>query len=275
MNKFSTTTILKRSTLKTLCFVLIVLSSIVGCKKDKESINNISFTKYSLEETSCYWENLNYDEKVIAINSNEELENYIKCMESNHPVIDFTTHTLLLVSGKTDSKITEIIVKDLLQISSNKYKLNIKITMNIDATGESKWVIALVVRKLSEDCKIALNITTYYENGGDDFSLPRDKYIGGWLCMDADGAGYYATISSDSSNSTRVIIGNFFNLKGSVTAIVTDETINVPNQKMQDVPAIYWCEGNGILTKKNEAYIIYWSKYSVNDEETTSTYTKQ
>jgi len=109
----------------------------------------------------------------------------------------------------------------------------------------------------------------------DDFSLPRDKYVGSWLCQDADGAGYIANISSDPSNSAQVIVKNFFDLRGNVTAIVTDESITVPNQKMQGIPGTYWCEGFGSLTKKGGIYIIYWSKYAVNNDETTSTYTKQ
>jgi hypothetical protein len=35
---------------------------------------NVPFTIYSLEGTSCKWINLNYDETVIVINSNEKLK---------------------------------------------------------------------------------------------------------------------------------------------------------------------------------------------------------
>ncbi|MCL2511989.1 MAG: hypothetical protein FWF09_08060 [Bacteroidales bacterium] len=109
----------------------------------------------------------------------------------------------------------------------------------------------------------------------DDFTSTRDKYRGNWLCQDADGASYYATISSDPSNSARVVIQNYFDLKGTVTAYVTEGTITVDNQKMQGIPGTYWCEGNGSLTKKNGIYTIYWKLYAAGNDEIPSTYTKQ
>jgi len=112
-------------------------------------------------------------------------------------------------------------------------------------------------------------------DGDDEFSLPRDKYLGKWTCQTADGAGYHATISSDPSNSTQVIITNFFSLKGTVTAIVTDETITVTKQKMQGIPGTYMCEGLGSLSKKNGIYTIYWILYAAGIDETTCTYTKK
>ena len=111
--------------------------------------------------------------------------------------------------------------------------------------------------------------------GDDDFSLPRDKYLGEWFCQDSDMAGYYATISSDPSNSTRVIIQNYFDLKGTVTAYVTEGTITVDNQVMQGISGTFRCEGIGSLTKKGNSYVIYWKPYIANDDEITSTYTKQ
>ena len=112
----------------------------------------------------------------------------------------------------------------------------------------------------------------------DDFSLPRDKYRGSWFCQDNEGigiVGYNATISDDPSNSTQVLIHNYFKLEGTVYAIVTDETITVPNQKMQGVMGNHWCEGRGSLSKKGGTYTIYWKLYAAGDEEITSTYTKQ
>jgi hypothetical protein len=111
--------------------------------------------------------------------------------------------------------------------------------------------------------------------GDEDFSLPRDKYIGSWLCRDEDGAGYYATISSDPSNSAQVIIKNYCRVQGTVTAIVTNESITVTKQIMQGIPGTYWCEGNGSLTKRAGIYTIHWWKYNAYEIETTSVYTKQ
>jgi hypothetical protein len=109
----------------------------------------------------------------------------------------------------------------------------------------------------------------------DDFSLPRDRYIGSWLCQDADGAGYRATISSDPSNSTQVIINNFFDLRGNVTAIVTEGTITVNNQIMSGIPGTHRCEGFGRFSKRGGTSTIFWELYAANNDEITSTFTKQ
>jgi hypothetical protein len=44
---------------------------------------------------------------------------------------------------------------------------------------------------------------------------------------------------------------------------------------MQGIPGSYWCEGFGRLTKKGGKYTIFWELYAANDDEITSTYTKQ
>jgi hypothetical protein len=109
----------------------------------------------------------------------------------------------------------------------------------------------------------------------ENFTLPRDKYIGQWLCEESGGAAYRTTITSDPNNSTQVIIHNFFNLSGNVTAIVTNESVTVQNQKMLNILGSYWCEGFGRYTHKNGAASINWSKYAANNEELTAIYIKQ
>ena len=108
----------------------------------------------------------------------------------------------------------------------------------------------------------------------DDFSLPRDKFIGSWQCLDSDGAGYHATISAGSSD-IEVVITNFFDLRGRVTAIITEGTITVNKQIMQGIQGTFHCEGFGRLTQKSGTHIIYWEKYIANDDDITSTFTKQ
>ena len=121
----------------------------------------IPFAEYSLTGTSCQWANINYgnysyDAHVIAINSSEELEEYINCSNGNYPEIDFSKQTLLLASGLTPNGIIEINNR-LLQLSNNKYQLEIKIHLEPrDAIG--RWVMALVVNKLSEESDIELKI---------------------------------------------------------------------------------------------------------------------
>ncbi|MCL2511251.1 MAG: hypothetical protein FWF09_04295 [Bacteroidales bacterium] len=116
------------------------------------------------------------------------------------------------------------------------------------------------------------------DDDDEDFINPRDRYLGTWLCKDADGASYRATISSDPSHSSYVIIKNFYDYKGTVRALVSSETITVSNQEMvmpAGVIGTYWCEGIGSLTKKSGTFIIDWRKYAANEDETTSIYTKE
>jgi hypothetical protein len=119
----------------------------------------IPFTEYSLEGTSCQWVNLNYDEEVIIINSAEELENYISCTEGTYPDIDFSQHTLLLASGTACRGIDKI-HKNLLQLSCNEYELNIELILN-NTDVLKKWTVAFVVRKLTEESHIEMNVGAY------------------------------------------------------------------------------------------------------------------
>jgi len=117
----------------------------------------IPFEEYSLEGTFCQWKNLDYDETVIIINSEKELENYISCSEGSYPEIDFAQYTLLLASGTAVYVIDELIVQNLLQLSSNEYLLNVEIILT-DAPAIDKWTIAIIVGKLNKDSNVELNV---------------------------------------------------------------------------------------------------------------------
>jgi hypothetical protein len=108
----------------------------------------------------CTWTNLNYpwhSGELTIINSDEELENHISCRDANYQEIDFSKHTLLLVSGNPVQGIPKI-SSLLLQRSKKEYKLEIEIIYN-DAQWGPRWVVALVVNKLSEESIVELNIT--------------------------------------------------------------------------------------------------------------------
>jgi hypothetical protein len=133
--------------------LLLILAICSSCKKETE----ISFMEYSLAGTSCQWTNLNYDNKLIVVNSNEELKSYINCSEGNYSEIDFSKHTLLLANGRTNSGIHKI-SKHLLQLSKNEYRLDIEIRLN-DATIMESWVTALIVNKLNKENNVELSLT--------------------------------------------------------------------------------------------------------------------
>jgi len=150
---------MKPPLLKLAALFLILAGISSSCNPEESDYPiDISFTEYSLEGASCQWNNLNYDEKVIIINSNEELAKYITCTEGDYPAIDFTKHTLLLASGKTTGHIAEITANDLKQLSSNKYKLNVEAT-SCNLTHIEPWSMALVVEKLNKKGYVEINVT--------------------------------------------------------------------------------------------------------------------
>ena len=143
-------------------FLLILACVLSACKKpDDTKIDypiNVPFTEYALDETSCQWQNLPYDEKVILINSNAALEKYISCAKSSYPVIDFSKNSLLLVSGKTTAGVDNI-SKTITQLSADLFKIDIEIALA--ATPEEEWCVALIVAQLlNEDTEIQLHLST-------------------------------------------------------------------------------------------------------------------
>jgi len=93
MNKFP----LKFTTL-----LLIIAGIAASCKPEIPEMVypiDISYTEYSLLDTDCQWINLPYDEKVIVINSSEELEQYISCTGGSYLPVNFSKHSLFLASG--------------------------------------------------------------------------------------------------------------------------------------------------------------------------------
>ena len=139
--------------------------------------SDISFTEYSLEGTSCQWKNINYDDKIIVINSQEKLENHLNCIGGSYPEIDFSTHTLLLVSGTTASGIDSI-SKKLQQVSASEYKLDLEITLNF-ADVMQDWILALIVNKIDENINPEFNTAIIYNEI--EYSV--------WKCTDYEYAG--------------------------------------------------------------------------------------
>jgi hypothetical protein len=137
----------------------ILLVTLESCSKSsnekQEFIDEIMFTEYSLDSL-CQWANFEPN-KVIIINSNEELGNYINCINENYRYVDFAEHSVLLLRGVTGSSPAEVMKKELQQISKNKYSLNLKIREGVLATP-GHWIIAMVIPKLPQDVFIELNI---------------------------------------------------------------------------------------------------------------------
>lgn len=105
---------------------------------------------------------------------------------------------------------------------------------------------------------------------------PRDSFIGNWTVNEVSSlygtTNYSATIIYDPSNSTQVLIKNFyhFGMEIETFAITTSASITVPEQTVCN----HQVKGKGLLNKSK----IEWT-YTVNDgadiDDVTATFTKQ
>jgi hypothetical protein len=106
------------------------------------------------------WKNIYYDDSVIVINSDEEFEKYaVHSSNYGNVEIDFSKQTLLLASGAITADIIDI-SKKLRKSLANKYVLDINLRLNTTSV-HSKWVVALIINKMSDDSSIELSVTTF------------------------------------------------------------------------------------------------------------------
>jgi hypothetical protein len=119
----------------------------------------IPLTEYTFAGTSCQWKtsiaNVISD-KVIVINSGEELENYVVCAEGSYPEIDFEKHSLLLTRARVYQGISNI-KERLQQLSANEFRLTIEIELN-ETRVISERNIAVVAEKINETSTIESDV---------------------------------------------------------------------------------------------------------------------
>ena len=153
----NTTTTARSATVKISSGVLV--KSVVINQETAESYpKDIPFTDYSLAGISCQWENFELN-KLIIINSSEELENHVNCTDSNYPEFDFSKYTLLLARGVTTSGHT-LEKKQLQQISINEYSLYVDIKLQV-TTVVQPWRVIIKVPKLSQNDVVTLNVNVH------------------------------------------------------------------------------------------------------------------
>jgi len=162
-----------KPTLLKLTAVLLILAGVfTSCQETPNPIDpdkppvtkypiDISFTEYSLAlEYECLWNdsNFNYDNAIIIINSDEEMDEYFSCHYNKiHNPIDFSKYTLLLTSWQTREHVLKN-SKKLQQLSHYQYQLNIELFVDEHLIHE-KWIGALLVEKLSKESTIELKTT--------------------------------------------------------------------------------------------------------------------
>jgi hypothetical protein len=170
-----------------LVFMLIIAGYFTSCKKQIEDPTDeppiekpvtgepaiddpiieypieIPFIEYSLQGTSCRWKQGGsyVNDRLVIINSKEELEEYLICSDGNYPEIDFAKYTLLLTGGITASSPPKVMQKQLQQISINEYFLYVSINVGY-AMKPDHWLISIKVPKLSQNDVVTLNVDLHY-----------------------------------------------------------------------------------------------------------------
>ena len=157
-----------------LCAFMVLVATVTSCKDDSnepvvcfptEFTVNAEWRGSASFDYLCTWKYLlladmaDYYEYsgMFIINSEEELENYVSCIDGSYPaVIDFSKYTMLLVNDFTPYNISEINTT-FWQNGINEYTLNIKVDGGI-ASVITPWVVAVTVPKINSEAKIKLNV---------------------------------------------------------------------------------------------------------------------
>ena len=109
---------------------------------------------------------------------------------------------------------------------------------------------------------------------------PRSAIAGLWLCDESDdylkavNETYYVEIDLHPTDSSRVLISNFFNVDDDAQAVLSGDLLTLPVQTLQGG---FTVRGSGLITKKGNQ--IDWT-YHVDDGsgieyKITAVYTKQ
>jgi len=126
----------------------------------------VPFTEYPLandqplNRSPFYRLNIELD-KIVLVNNNEELYNYIDCTDGSCSEIDFSEYTLLLAKGVSNYGIY-FFEKQFHQISDNEYSLYVYVDIGYThiAVGDA-WVVSVLIPKLSQDNTFLLDIDRY------------------------------------------------------------------------------------------------------------------
>jgi len=142
------------------------VTSVVECWHFAIIINKLSAEStvelnVANKEASCLFKNLTYNNSLLVINSNEELENYVECTDNNDfPEIDFSSHTLLLATGFTTSCPGNINTQ-LTKISENAYTFDVDVTITITGHPDG-WIAKTLIAKLPPEAIVTLNVNIQY-----------------------------------------------------------------------------------------------------------------
>jgi predicted small secreted protein len=176
---------MKEKTIKLLALLIVLIGVFASCNTEETETypKDISFTEYALQGNFCQWVDLPYNEKIIIINNNKELEKFISCEEVSYFALDFSKNSLLLISGKTDKGIVDISAKGLQQVSSDIFNLSIEITV-CDTAVNKVWYKAILVEKLHNNSTVELTISYNKQEVFYPIEIPFEDYsLEGTTCQ--------------------------------------------------------------------------------------------
>ena len=181
--------------LKLTAFMLILIG-VFSCKDDvlKETPIDyptelstdyptaVSLDIYSLYGTMCNWANRENDGKVVIINSDVKMKQYLSCyMNGNYHTFDFSKQSLLLVGCVASSGIYDVFETSIQQLSSNEFELKAVVRLN-ENPKPFEWDIAVRVDKLRDDAKVVLKV--------EELPASITSVIGKWKLMKGQTSGY-------------------------------------------------------------------------------------
>jgi hypothetical protein len=197
---------MKTKSLKLIAFLLILTGSFSSCKDDillEPPVDNPTEPKlqiYSLYGTMCNWTNRENDGRVVVINSDEELKQYVSCyMDKDYHPFDFSKQSMLLVGSVASSGIYDIFGTSIHQLSLNEYELKVKIRRN-EITVPLEWDIAVRVDKLNDDAQVVLRV--------EELPASITSVIGKWKLMKEQTSGFMSP-SKEIDYSKRNIVYEF------------------------------------------------------------------
>ena len=116
--------------------------------------------------------------KVIVLNSNDELVKYLTGSPIpiywKFPLVDFSEHSLILVSGTQSNKLGVSDITGSLQQHGDLYMLHIEISLN--EGKPQQWFYAMVTSKLSNDSRIE-TVVSYCEYEGDNYYYSQGEKV--------------------------------------------------------------------------------------------------
>ena len=148
-------------------FLLIFTVSFFACDNNRPEEpeisfpREISFTEFSLVDTSCQWINFRYGPRVevVIINSSDKLKNYTAYTNDCLPEIDFTKKSLVVANATAWPAIVRSTATMFVQLDNKYYEWEIEVTPTMLTSVPTPWKTAIIVDKIDVNSMVDVKIT--------------------------------------------------------------------------------------------------------------------